>query len=999
MKENDPAAFPIEPASVPLWFWNHRLEIPILLAQLQDYKTKGFRGVCIHPRAGLKTDYFGAEWWEAVEAVVKEAASLGLKVWIYDEMHFPSGLANGKVTAKHPEYRMKVIRLQHVETVKGPGTHQLRPLEAGWVTGLRRTGKIEQGLNCEIVDLTENAKDGGKWEAPEGEWLLSYFVLETLGATAFGFLPNYLSAKATERFVELTHREYMERLAPYIGNTVEAVFTDEPSSNYCLKDRTSVPYTEELEPLIEQIGGKSLAFYLTVHHHEVGPKTAAYRCDLFRALRTLYTRSYFGVIQEACRARGLASTGHVNSDGEFAAQVWQHYDVMEVNRYFDYPGVDVLFSHTWPNRPGNLTLFEPTNNIVGPKMASSSAHLLEKKGCMSEAFGAADAWGLTPFTLKRLTDWQLSLGINLFSPHGVYYSVDGVRKYEWIPSHSHEPYWDEYADFNAYLSAMASFLRASRHVADVLMVTPNRTVWNRLTPDGNERLRHIEACFESVSMLLLQNQIDYDYIQEELLAGAELSERRIIIRNKQGERIENYSMLLLPACEIVMSSTVNFIEQCVDAGVPVVLLDSVPWGTEETGADPVLASRLQKLCDAGAITFAEVPSPWEDQTNAQRLAERLKERLDAPVRIRYGSVSDEGSILVTHWVYDEQDVYFIVNTLERAVAQAELHLPQQGVVVRMDWAEDRMQQVSVRSRTALQETIIPLSLAPAESFLLIFQKSSGEYAAVVEPDSLYWNAADTIPLKNWTIKPAQENVAVLRDWSYTVGHKHTGLRYLDVRRYRALFRLEGEISSIVLGMEQLTGVNNVAVFVNGNEISFESWQQGTRLDPYIREVDITPFLRTGSNEIEIEVVNDGVVEQGYFIGPGYLYGDFRVNLTNGELCLSAALPTLAIGDWREQGYPHYSGTMVYETDVNMDEERLASQAVGLRLPESTVCSTVSINGVRVRTVQWAPYEVNVRPWLVAGRNTIRLEVRNTAESLFLAHGAPSGLESEPQLLL
>ena len=100
-----PAAF----RGTPFWAWNGALNQDELLRQIRVFKDMGMGGFFMHSRAGLQTEYMGAEWMELTRACAAEAARLGMKAYLYDEDRWPSGTVGGLVT-QNPRYREKFMR-------------------------------------------------------------------------------------------------------------------------------------------------------------------------------------------------------------------------------------------------------------------------------------------------------------------------------------------------------------------------------------------------------------------------------------------------------------------------------------------------------------------------------------------------------------------------------------------------------------------------------------------------------------------------------------------------------------------------------------------------------------------------------------------------------------------------------------------------------------------------------------------------------------------------
>ncbi len=83
---------PAEYRSAPLWVWNDRVTKDEIKRDLDDFKARGIGGAFIHPRPGLITPYLSDEWLSLCAYAVETGKSLGLKIWIYDENSYPSGL-------------------------------------------------------------------------------------------------------------------------------------------------------------------------------------------------------------------------------------------------------------------------------------------------------------------------------------------------------------------------------------------------------------------------------------------------------------------------------------------------------------------------------------------------------------------------------------------------------------------------------------------------------------------------------------------------------------------------------------------------------------------------------------------------------------------------------------------------------------------------------------------------------------------------------------------
>lgn len=113
---------PTEFGIVPFWFLNHYPEEKIIKQQLEDMASKGIGGVMVHARNGLMGGYLDQHWQDIFSCIISEAQKHRLKVWLYDELNFPSGSAGRKVFEACPQNAMQSLELvyEQKEVPDGP---------------------------------------------------------------------------------------------------------------------------------------------------------------------------------------------------------------------------------------------------------------------------------------------------------------------------------------------------------------------------------------------------------------------------------------------------------------------------------------------------------------------------------------------------------------------------------------------------------------------------------------------------------------------------------------------------------------------------------------------------------------------------------------------------------------------------------------------------------------------------------------------------------------
>ena len=107
--------------------------------------------------------------FDNLRAMMKTLSDEELKVWMYDELGYPSGSAGGRVLDGHPEYAAQGVRCRSY--LSDGGAVEIVPEGDSVVScqAFRTKGGV---LDAEsMVDLTEKARVGSfTWKAPSKGW-------------------------------------------------------------------------------------------------------------------------------------------------------------------------------------------------------------------------------------------------------------------------------------------------------------------------------------------------------------------------------------------------------------------------------------------------------------------------------------------------------------------------------------------------------------------------------------------------------------------------------------------------------------------------------------------------------------------------------------------------------------------------------------------------------------------------------------------------------------
>lgn len=244
-------------------------------------------------------------------------------------------------------------------------------------------------------------------------------------------MPNPLDSKATQRFIEVTHRQYKRRLGE-LHDCVEAYFTDEPSMNAVnmplLPDHVRSRYqaADPLDPNVPRLPmipwSAELEQELAKDGKSINKKSLftgdsdfdrLERQRFWEAVARLYARFYHRAILDWCHENGVASSGHLLGEESLLGHTPFDGDKMKMMRLYDIPGLDQL--NSWPKvvhyggwktlaLPASAAALNGTRFVMTEISDHSQKNAAENPkpaslDWMKAAAAGQAAWGVTEFTL------------------------------------------------------------------------------------------------------------------------------------------------------------------------------------------------------------------------------------------------------------------------------------------------------------------------------------------------------------------------------------------------------------------------------------------------------------------------------------------------------------------------------------------------------------------------------------------------------------------------
>lgn len=912
---------------LPFWGWNGALDREQIIRQIEVFRKMGMGGFFIHSRSGLATEYLGPEFLAMVKLSVSKAYENGLYACLYDEDRYPSGYGGGLVT-QNAKYVSRFLRV-FMDTPQ-----ECAPVNKG--------GEIEGELLCcyqvcldDAGRLKDYARCASEASLPVGYRKMRCYKVLASPSTWFNnhaYLDT-LNPEATKRFLQVTHERYAHAVGSHFGQTVPAIFTDEPChAAFRLPKNVSetgavaaLPYTDSFPDSYRRAYDADVFASLpeVIWDAPSGYSQARYRYHDHTA--ELFARNFSQIISRWCKEHNLQFAGHMLGECFLESQTASTGDVMRHYLHFDIPGVDVLCDSL---------------ELTTVKQCQSICRQAGKRKMLSELDGVTD-WDFPFFCHKGHGDWQAALGVTMRVPHHALMSLAGEAKRDYPASIGEQsPWYEKYPLIADHFSRINVAMSRGKPCCRVGVIHPIESYW--LIDGPREQTashrKQMEEDFRNLTEILTYGLIDFDFISESALPrqAPSATNGKAIVGCMQ------YDVILIPSCVTLRSSTLAFLELCAGRGVrltvvgtPPELVDAAPNMRLEcllSYCSRIPLSRhhiLQELEPYRDIAISDS----ESCTPADKLIYQLREE-------------DNGSRLL-----------FIANT-DRigTVFRADIALHGSWQLIEYSTADGTSRSrdaVVYDAKTKFQYCFPPhghllLQLMPAErsegdafrSFQYLahaIEKSivcriSGQHVPVTLTES------NLLPLDmaQWRIdsdsswRPREEilriedqirnhfslrnrNGVSAQPWCDTEAHPALGTLSL-----RFTIRCEAAINGCELAGEDLS---LWSCRLDAQEVPMHD--NGYWCDQSIRKARL-PLLLEGEHTLILTCSYSAKT----VLEPFYLLGDFSVTVRDDTAAVSSPIKCLSWGDITQQGLPFYSGNIIYHTTFKLSEKR----SVALRIP-------------------------------------------------------------------
>jgi hypothetical protein len=617
---------PAEYGPEPYFGMNGPLTIESLAHDLDTMKSIGFHAVTAQAGGGMTTTYLTPEYFAFFKKFAEEAKKRDMKVWIVDDIGYPSGFAGGRFTTEKPELRMQALSVA-----------QRLPVKAG------ETLNQAVGPNTVVAIATNAAGEHTpipiangniSWTAPAGsDWTV--FVVEHVFRTsptrsdanpthakdASNSLEDYMNPDATAAYLEYTHNGYYKAMPELFGTTILGFRGDEPDYSIA-----GLPWTPAFFDRFQKEKGYDIRPYLAALLTSQGgggrprpgqppappaPKLSdadiRAKGDYYDVFSMMFRDGFFKPQGIWCAAHGVEYQVHLNHEEAEMDLVRSEGDFLRDMKYVEEPGIDAIWHQIWTDTVSDY-----------PRLASSAAHVYGHPQSFTESFAAyRPAPDITQ--ARYILNEQLVRGINVMETM-FYAAVRPAGSPEPAPAAPappppttsgstqpqpaaapgrsgpsavmRDPGWPALTD---YVRRVGYVMSMGRPAASVALYIPSSSMWL-----GD---READTAFVSSERMLGERQIDFDIINGDALS-TDLKAGPGTLETISGNR---YRTVIIPSASILYQSELDRLRAFAKGGGKVLFLGRIPTQIAGKNILDARAATSDDFSFATVETAAQLP--------------------------------------------------------------------------------------------------------------------------------------------------------------------------------------------------------------------------------------------------------------------------------------------------------------------------------------------------------------------------------------------------------
>ena len=856
------------------FLWVHGETEEVYRNMVNVIHESGIGAFCVEARP--HPGFVQERWWKDMGILLDEAEKLGMKIWILDDKHFPTGYAAGAVEDAPLHLRKRHIVHRSIALKSGEKVNltlkklkKFKEKKGLWDYLLMiYGGKIPKKIGCneviscvaynqtQYLDLTSSFKDGRlEWFVPKGDWSIEVCTLTYNSGTHRDYI-NMLDKDSCKLQIDAVYEPHYEHFKEKFGTVIAGFFSDEPelgNGSYIkwenvLGTEQSLPYSELLAHKLEEKLGRDWKCLLPLlWKNDYDEKvTAKVRYLYMDAVTRLVEECFSKQIGMWCREHGVGYIGHVIEDSNQHARTGTslgHY--FRGLKWQTMAGIDDIGGQVQPggedftnkNIFGNLESGEFYHYALG-KLGSSLGEVNPNMNgrTMCEIFGNY-GWTEGVNLQKYLIDHFMVRGVNHFVPHAFTCKAYPDRD---CPPHfyaqGNHPQYRHFGEIMKYANRICDMISGGKIDAKVGILYHGEAEWC-----GKCML------MQKPARAIYDKQIDFRFLPGDIFEEREFY--RIQITNHLIVNGREHEVLIVPYAQYLSGVVLQGIAELLTKGGRVIFMDGLP---EASVTGETLPSNLNK---ANVLSLSELESELSDYGVV---------KLDPP----------NNRIRVMHYL-GEKELYYLVNESKQTYyGKIQLQGNKAQKFVQYDAWMNQYEDI-----TPL-ENWFEITLEPGKSLFLIAHKDINEVEARYMPLKEVFNNKK-VRLTKTELKTFTRSVCRSIDYPnfkntreiYTLeGYEKENPKFSGYIRYDSSIN----ISSIKnVWLEITEAYEGVEVFVNGSSC-------GIQVVPTY-QFELTPYVKVGDNQLTIEVATTLARERGKregrtgITGKVYLYQEYKEN--------------------------------------------------------------------------------------------------------------------------
>jgi hypothetical protein len=600
---------PSEYGPEPYYGMNGAVTIDSLAHDLDTMKSLGFHAVTAQAGGGMTTTYLTPEYFAFFKQFALEAKKRDMKVWIVDDIGYPSGFSGGLFMPSKDKHdlSMQALSLGPRFVVKaGQTINQAVSADAVAAVATNAAGeRVNLPVSCGPAGSTGgSAQCSIAWTAPMGSDY-NVTVVEHVFRTSPTRsdanpthakdstypLEDYLNPEATAAYIEATHNGYYKAMPELFGSTILGFRGDEPDYSIA-----GLPWTPKFFDTFQRVKGYDIRPYLASMLLSQGggrprpgagaapgaampapptppkPTDAELRAkaDYYDVFSQMFRDGFFKPQGVWCAAHGVEYQVHLNHEEMEMELTRSEGDFLRDMKYVEEPGIDAIWHQIWTDTVSDY-----------PRLASSAAHVYGHPRSFTETFAA---YRPEPdVTVARyILNEQMVRGVNLIetmfypatSPADAFGppaptpppAAPGAPAQPQRPRGGpsalmRDPAWPALMD---HVRRIGYVMSMGRPAASVALYIPSSSMW--LNDSASD------TAFVSSERMLAERQIDFDIINQDALA-TDLKAGPGTFESMSGNQ---YRAVIIPSASVLTQTELGRLQAFAKGGGKVLFLGSTP---------------------------------------------------------------------------------------------------------------------------------------------------------------------------------------------------------------------------------------------------------------------------------------------------------------------------------------------------------------------------------------------------------------------------------------